>query len=435
MNVAVVGSGYVGLVAGACFAEAGNDVVCADVDELKIARLENNDVPIYEPGLEPLIAKNQTEGRLKFSSDVGAAVEFASIVFIAVGTPPDEDGSADLQHVLDVARTIGDHMNDTKIVATKSTVPVGTARQVRRTIAERTATEFHVCSNPEFLKEGAAVEDFMKPDRVIVGVDSEEAAAILRELYAPFMRTSNRLIVMDVTSAELTKYAANAMLATRISFMNQIAELCEKVGADVNFVRKGIGSDPRIGKHFLFPGPGYGGSCFPKDVRALAKTADEHGVALDVVRAVQDANERQKGVLFRKLQGAIGDELAGKTIAVWGLAFKAQTDDMRESPSIQLIKSLLKAGSRVRAHDPKAMETAAAVFGDQIEYIDNAYDALSGSDALVIATEWMSFRNPDFDRMKSLLEQPIIVDGRNLYDPARMKERGFEYVGIGRGSG
>jgi UDPglucose 6-dehydrogenase len=275
----------------------------------------------------------------------------------------------------------------------------------------------------------------MKPDRVIVGVDSEEAAAILRELYAPFMRTSNRLIVMDVTSAELTKYAANAMLATRISFMNQIAELCEKVGADVNFVRRGIGSDPRIGKHFLFPGPGYGGSCFPKDVRALAKTADEHGVALDVVRAVQDANERQKGVLFRKLQGAIGVELAGKTIAVWGLAFKAQTDDMRESPSIQLIKSLLKAGSRVRAHDPKAMETAAAVFGDQIEYIDNAYDALLRSDALVIATEWMSFRNPDFDRMKSLLKQPIIVDGRNLYDPARMKERGFEYVGIGRGSG
>ena len=435
MNVAVVGSGYVGLVAGACFAEAGNDVVCADVDERKIARLENNDVPIYEPGLEPLIAKNQTEGRLRFSSDVGAAVESASVVFIAVGTPPDEDGSADLQHVLDVARTIGDHMNGTKIVATKSTVPVGTARQVRRTIAERTATKVHVCSNPEFLKEGAAVEDFMKPDRVIVGVDSEEAAAILRELYAPFMRTSNRLIVMDVTSAELTKYAANAMLATRISFMNQIAELCEKVGADVNFVRKGIGSDPRIGKHFLFPGPGYGGSCFPKDVRALAKTADEHGVALDVVRAVQDANERQKGVLFRKLQGAIGDELAGKTIAVWGLAFKAQTDDMRESPSIQLIKSLLKAGSRVRAHDPKAMETAATVFGDQIEYIENAYDALSDSDALVIATEWMSFRNPDFDRMKSLLEQPIIVDGRNLYDPARMKERGFEYVGIGRGTG
>ena len=435
MNVAVVGSGYVGLVAGACFAEAGNDVVCADVDEGKIARLENNDVPIYEPGLEPLITKNQAEGRLRFSSDVGAAVESASVVFIAVGTPPDEDGSADLQHVLDVARTIGDHMNGTKIVATKSTVPVGTARQVRRTIAERTATKFHVCSNPEFLKEGAAVEDFMKPDRVIVGVDSEEAAAILRELYAPFMRTSNRLIVMDVTSAELTKYAANAMLATRISFMNQIAELCEKVGADVNFVRKGIGSDPRIGKHFLFPGPGYGGSCFPKDVRALAKTADEHGVALDVVRAVQDANERQKGVLFRKLQGAIGVELAGKIIAVWGLAFKAQTDDMRESPSIQLIKSLLKAGSRVRAHDPKAMETAAAVFGDQIEYIDNAYDALLRSDALVIATEWMSFRNPDFDRMKSLLKQPIIVDGRNLYDPARMKERGFEYVGIGRGSG
>ena len=433
MNVAVVGSGYVGLVAGACFAEAGNDVMCADVDESKISRLKDNDVPIYEPGLEPLIAKNQEAGRLSFTSDVGAAVESALVVFIAVGTPPDEDGSADLQHVLAVARTIGDHMNGTKIIATKSTVPVGTAKQVQRTIAERTATEFHVCSNPEFLKEGAAVEDFMKPDRVIVGVDSDEAAAVLRELYAPFMRTSNRLIVMDVTSAELTKYAANAMLATRISFMNQIAELCEKVGADVNFVRKGIGSDPRIGKHFLFPGPGYGGSCFPKDVRALAKTADEHGVPLDVVRAVQDANERQKGVLFRKLQGAIGDELAGKTVAVWGLAFKAQTDDMRESPSIQLIKSLLKAGSRVRAHDPKAMETAATVFGDQIEYIDNAYDALSDSDALVIATEWMSFRNPDFDRMKSLLKQPIIVDGRNLYNPARMRERGFTYVGIGRG--
>ena len=433
MNVAVVGSGYVGLVAGACFAEAGNDVMCADVDESKISRLKDNDVPIYEPGLEPLIAKNQEAGRLSFTSDVGAAVESALVVFIAVGTPPDEDGSADLQHVLAVARTIGDHMNGTKIIATKSTVPVGTAKQVQRTIAERTATEFHVCSNPEFLKEGAAVEDFMKPDRVIVGVDSDEAAAVLRELYAPFMRTSNRLIVMDVTSAELTKYAANAMLATRISFMNQIAELCEKVGADVNFVRKGIGSDPRIGKHFLFPGPGYGGSCFPKDVRALAKTADEHGVPLDVVRAVQDANERQKGVLFRKLQGAIGDELAGKTVAVWGLAFKAQTDDMRESPSIQLIKSLLKAGSRVRAHDPKAMETAATVFGDQIEYIDNAYDALSDSDALVIATEWMSFRNPDFDRMKALLKQPIIVDGRNLYDPARMRERGLTYVGIGRG--
>ncbi len=433
MNVAVVGSGYVGLVAGACFAEAGNDVMCADVDESKISRLKDNDVPIYEPGLEPLIAKNQEAGRLSFTSDVGAAVESALVAFIAVGTPPDEDGSADLQHVLAVARTIGDHMNGTKIIATKSTVPVGTAKQVQRTIAERTATEFHVCSNPEFLKEGAAVEDFMKPDRVIVGVDSDEAAAVLRELYAPFMRTSNRLIVMDVTSAELTKYAANAMLATRISFMNQIAELCEKVGADVNFVRKGIGSDPRIGKHFLFPGPGYGGSCFPKDVRALAKTADEHGVPLDVVRAVQDANERQKGVLFRKLHGAIGDELAGKTVAVWGLAFKAQTDDMRESPSIQLIKSLLKAGSRVRAHDPKAMETAATVFGDQIEYIDNAYDALSDSDALVIATEWMSFRNPDFDRMKALLKQPIIVDGRNLYDPARMRERGLTYVGIGRG--
>jgi UDPglucose 6-dehydrogenase len=423
----------VGLVAGACFAEAGNDVVCADVDETKIARLRNNDIPIYEPGLEQLVARNQEEGRLHFTADVGAAVEASAVVFIAVGTPRDEDGSADLQHVLAVARTIGDHMNDSKVVATKSTVPVGTAKQVRRVISERTSTEFHVCSNPEFLKEGAAVDDFMKPDRVIVGVGSPVAAAILQELYAPFVRTGNPLIVMDVTSAELTKYAANAMLATRISFMNQIAELCENVGADVSLVRRGIGSDPRIGKHFLFPGPGYGGSCFPKDVRALAKTADECGVSLDVIRAAQDANERQKGVLFRKLQSVVGDELSHGTVAVWGLAFKAQTDDMRESPSIQLIKSLLRSGARVRAHDPKAVETARFTFGDQIEYIDSAYDALSDADALVIVTEWMAFRNPDFGRMKSLLKRPIIVDGRNLYDPARMKERGFTYVSIGRG--
>ncbi len=432
MNVAVIGTGYVGLVAGACLAEAGNDVVCADVDEGKIARLQQNDIPIYEPGLEPLVQKNQEEGRLRFTADVGAAIEAASVVFIAVGTPPDEDGSADLQHVLDVARTVGKHMNGPKIIATKSTVPVGTAEQVRRTIAQETSVEFHVCSNPEFLKEGAAVDDFMKPDRIIVGADSEEAAAALQELYAPFVRTGNPLILMDVTSAELSKYAANAMLATRISFMNQVAELCEKVGADVNLVRQGIGSDPRIGKHFLFPGPGYGGSCFPKDVRALTKTADECGVSLDVIRAVQDANERQKGVLFRKLQSAVGETLANKTVAVWGLAFKAQTDDMRESPSIQLIKSLLRSGARVRAHDPKATETARRMFGAQVEFVGNAYDALADAHALVIVTEWMQFRNPDFERMKSLLKRPIIVDGRNLYDPARMKERGFIYTCIGR---
>jgi UDPglucose 6-dehydrogenase len=432
VNVAVIGTGYVGLVAGACLAEAGNDVICADVDEAKISRLQQNDIPIYEPGLEPLVQKNQEEGRLQFTADVGAAIESAAVVFIAVGTPPDEDGSADLQHVLDVARTIGKHMNAPKIIATKSTVPVGTAEQVRRAIAQQTSTQFHVCSNPEFLKEGAAVDDFMKPDRVIVGADSEEAAAALRELYAPFVRTGNPLILMDVTSAELSKYAANAMLATRISFMNQIAELCERVGADVNLVRRGIGSDPRIGKHFLFPGPGYGGSCFPKDVRALAKTADECGVSLDVIRAVQDANERQKGVLFRKLQSVVGGGLTNKTIAMWGLAFKAQTDDMRESPSIQLIKSLLRAGASVRAHDPKAAETARRMFGDQVEFVGNAYETLAGADALVIVTEWMQFRNPDFERMKSLLKQPVIVDGRNLYDPARMSERGFTYACIGR---
>jgi UDPglucose 6-dehydrogenase len=432
VNVAVIGTGYVGLVAGACLAEAGNDVVCADVDEGKIARLQQNDIPIYEPGLEPLVQKNQEEGRLRFTADVGAAIESASVVFIAVGTPPDEDGSADLQHVLDVARTVGKHMNGPKIIATKSTVPVGTAEQVRRTVAQETSVEFHVCSNPEFLKEGAAVDDFMKPDRIVVGADSEEAAAALQELYAPFVRTGNPLILMDVTSAELSKYAANAMLATRISFMNQIAELCEKVGADVNLVRQGIGSDPRIGKHFLFPGPGYGGSCFPKDVRALTKTADECGVSLDVIRAVQDANERQKGVLFRKLQSAVGETLANKTVAVWGLAFKAQTDDMRESPSIQLIKSLLRSGAQVRAHDPKATETARRMFGAQVEFVGNAYDALADAHALVIVTEWMQFRNPDFERMKSLLKRPIIVDGRNLYDPARMGERGFIYTCIGR---
>jgi UDPglucose 6-dehydrogenase len=433
VNVAVIGTGYVGLVVGACLAEAGNDVVCADVDERKIDRLKDNDIPIYEPGLEPLVSKNQSEGRLQFTTDVGAAVEASDVVFIAVGTPPDEDGSADLRHVLDVAQSIGDHMNGAKVVITKSTVPVGTADRVRETIAGRTDTEFHVCSNPEFLKEGAAVDDFMKPDRVVVGVDSDDAAAILEQLYAPFVRTGNPLILMDIASAELTKYAANAMLATRISFMNEIAELCEVVGADVNSVRRGIGTDFRIGKHFLFPGPGYGGSCFPKDVRALLRTSEESGVPLQVIRATQDANSRQKGVLAKKLRSALENDLDGRTIAVWGLAFKAQTDDMRESPAIQLIEELLDSGSRVRAYDPKAAETAKVLFGDRIEYSSNAYAALDNADALVIVTEWMAFRTPDFGRMQSLLKQALIVDGRNLYDPKRMSELGFTYISIGRG--
>ncbi len=432
MNVAVVGTGYVGLVVGACLAEAGNTVTCADVDDSKIKQLKANKMPIYEPGLEPLVASNQLDRRLRFTTDVGKAVEAAEVVFIAVGTPPDEDGSADLQHVLAVARTIGDHMNSTKVVITKSTVPVGTAEKVREEIASRTSHPFHVCSNPEFLKEGAAVEDFMKPDRVIVGVDSAEAADVLGELYAPFVRSGNPLIFMDIASAELTKYAANAMLATRISFMNQIAALCERVGADVALVRKGIGSDPRIGKQFLYTGPGYGGSCFPKDVRALIKTAGDQGVPLEVLEAVEEANDRQKLLLFKKLVGVLGDNLSGVTVAVWGLAFKAQTDDMRESPAITLIEELLRKGATVRSHDPQAMESARRIFGDRIQYFQNAYDVLDGSDALVIVTEWMEFRNPDFDRIKDCLKQPIIIDGRNLYDPDKLAKRGFTYRCIGR---
>ncbi len=432
MNVAILGTGYVGLVLGACLAEAGNEVICADVSEAKIAQLKRNQLPIYEPGLEPLVARNQVEGRLRFTTDVGAAVEASDIVFIAVGTPPGEDGSADLQHVLDAARAIGEHMNRPKIVITKSTVPVGTAAQVRQVIAQRTSQSFHVCSNPEFLKEGAAVDDFMKPDRVIVGVDSPEAAGVLAELYAPFVRTGNPLLFMDITSAELTKYAANAMLATRISFMNQIAELCEQVGADVNLVRKGIGSDRRIGPAFLFPGPGYGGSCFPKDVQALVKTGEGYGVALDVLKAVEEVNRRQKQRLLGKLRQLLGAQLATSAVAVWGLAFKAETDDVRESPALDLIRGLLQAGARVQAHDPAANQRARAILGDRVCYHEHQYDALKGADALVVVTEWLQFRNPDFNRMKALLRRPLIVDGRNLYDPAKMRALGFTYTCIGR---
>ena len=435
MKVSVVGSGYVGLVVGACLAEAGNDVTCADVDAGKIDQLKRNKMPIFEPGLDPLVIRNQAEGRLRFSTDVGAAVEASDIVFIAVGTPPDEDGSADLQHVLAVARTIGEHMNRPKVVITKSTVPVGTAERVREAIASKTRQTFHVCSNPEFLKEGAAVDDFMKPDRVVVGVDSDEAAQVVAELYAPFVRTGNPLIFMDIPSAELTKYAANAMLATRVSFMNQIAELCEHVGADVDLVRKGIGTDARIGSAFLFPGPGYGGSCFPKDVRALIRTADGLGVSLDVLKAVEAVNARQRKRLLQKLTAVLDGKLKGSTIGVWGLAFKARTDDMRESPAIDLVEGLLAAGARVQAHDPAANGSAHRVFGDRITYTERAYDAADGADALVIVTEWLEFRNPDFIRLKSILKRPVIVDGRNLYDPAKLKKLGFIYYGIGRRAG
>jgi UDPglucose 6-dehydrogenase len=432
VKVAVIGTGYVGLVVGACLAETGNDVVCADVDAEKIAGLRADRLPIYEPGLEPLVARNQREGRLAFTTDVGAAVERSDIVFIAVGTPPDEDGSADLQHVLEAARTIGRHMNRPKIVITKSTVPVGTAERVRAEIARHTATPFHICSNPEFLKEGAAVEDFMKPDRVVVGVDSPEAAEVLGELYAPFVRTGNPIIFMDIPSAEMTKYAANAMLATRISFMNEIARLCEAVGADVTLVRKGIGSDRRIGPAFLFPGPGYGGSCFPKDVRALVKTGEAAGVPLQILQAVEAANERQKRVLFDKLARHLAGRLPGATVAVWGLAFKAETDDVRESPALALVRQLLEAGAEVRVHDPAAMPAARRHLGDRVRYAAHAYEALEGAAALAIVTEWLEYRNPDFERMKALLAQPLIVDGRNLYDPARLARLGFTYDSIGR---
>jgi UDPglucose 6-dehydrogenase len=435
MNVAVVGTGYVGLVVGACLAETGNDVVCADVSEAKVAELQANRIPIYEPGLEPLVTRNQAEGRLRFTADVPEAIRFAGVIFIAVGTPPDEDGSADLQHVLAVARTIGEHMNGPKTVITKSTVPVGTADLVRRAIAACTPHPFHVCSNPEFLKEGAAVDDFMKPDRVVIGVDSEEAKSQLTELYAPFVRTGNPLIFMDIPSAELTKYAANAMLATRISFMNQIAELCERVGANVDLVRKGVGSDRRIGPAFLFPGPGYGGSCFPKDVKALIHTGDKWGTSLDLLKAVETVNQRQKTRLFHKVAELLAPDLNTSTVAVWGLAFKAETDDMRESPSIPLVEQLLGAGARVTVHDPAALQEARRHFGARVRYAERQYDALPGADALVIVTEWLQFRNPDFARIKTLLRRPILVDGRNLYDPARMRGLGFTYAGIGRAKG
>ncbi len=433
MKVAIIGSGYVGLVAGACLAETGNDVVCADVDAAKIERLKTNDVPIYEPGLEPMIRQNQAEGRLSFTTDIGAAVAAARVVFIAVGTPPGEDGSADLQHVISVARTIGRHMTDSKVVITKSTVPVGTAEKVRAAIASETSLPFYVCSNPEFLKEGAAIEDFMKPDRVVVGVDSEAAREALGELYAPFVRTGNPILFMDIPSAEVTKYAANAMLATRISFMNQVADFCERVGADVQDVRRGIGTDRRIGSAFLFPGPGYGGSCFPKDVKAFIRTARDLSMEFDLLDAVERVNERQKKVLLRKTEKVLGN-LRDKTVAVWGLAFKAETDDMRESPSIELIEGLLHAGARVQAHDPKAIESARAVFGDRVVYAADPYSALHGAHALVIVTEWLVYRNPDFARIKTLLARPVVIDGRNLFEPARMTSQGFEYHGIGRRS-
>ena len=434
MRVTVIGSGYVGLVAGACLAETGNDVVCADRDPDKIAALRTGVLPIYEPGLDPLVAGNVAAGRLHFTTDLAAAIRHGDVVFIAVGTPPGEDGSADLQHVLDVATAIGSQLDRFKVVVTKSTVPVGTAEKVRAAIRAVTAGDFAVASNPEFLKEGAAIDDFMKPDRVVLGVDDSRAEELLQELYSPYVRSGSPILFMDIPSAEVTKYAANAMLATRISFMNQVADLCERVGADVSAVRRGIASDSRIGSAFLFPGPGYGGSCFPKDVKALVHTARAVGMAPELFAAVESVNDRQKQVMFAKLHQLIGD-VRGRRIAVWGLAFKAGTDDMRESPAVSLVDALLAAGAAVHAHDPEAMTVARGIWGDRVEFATDPYAAVAGADALCVVTEWLVYRTPDFERIKASLRTPAIVDGRNLYEPRRLARLGFRYAGIGRGVG
>ncbi len=439
MKVTVIGTGYVGLVSGTCLAEVGNDVLCLDVDAEKIRILEEGGIPIFEPGLQDMVRRNVAAGRLHFTTDVDRAVQHGTIQFIAVGTPPDEDGSADLQYVLAAARNIGRRMTDYKVVVDKSTVPVGTGHKVKAAIADElqkrgASIPYSVVSNPEFLKEGAAVEDFMRPDRVIIGAEEEQAVFLMRALYAPFQRNHERLIVTDIKSAELTKYAANAMLATRISFMNELANLAEKLGADIEMVRQGIGSDPRIGYHFLYPGCGYGGSCFPKDVKALIKTAsDDAGIGLKVLGAVEAANDAQKHVLSEKLKQRFGD-LAGKHFAVWGLAFKPNTDDMREAPSRELIADLFAAGATVAAYDPAAMDEAARIFGDDPRFslAKNPVEALKDADALVIVTEWKEFRSPDFDTIKSELKNPLIFDGRNLYDPKFVRGMGIEYFAIGR---
>ena len=429
MNITVIGTGYVGLVTGACLADAGNSVFCLDVDESKIARLNKGEIPIFEPGLEPIVQRNREAGRLKFSTDVAASVAHGELQLIAVGTPPGEDGSADMQYVLAAARAIGKHMKAWKVIATKSTVPVGTADRIRDALKEESKVPFAVVSNPEFLKEGAAVEDFMRPHRVIIGADDPRAVALLRQVYAPFQRNHERLMVMSVRSAELTKYAANAMLATRISFMNEIANLAEVMGADVEEVRRGIGSDPRIGYQFLYAGAGYGGSCFPKDVKALQKTAVEAGSPLRVLEAVEAVNHAQKHRLGQKIRKKFGDRLAGRTFALWGLAFKANTDDLREAPSLTLINDLTVAGAKVQAYDPVAGHELKK---DGLKVVGSALAALEGVDALVIVTEWQEFRSPDFAAIKAKLKTPAIFDGRNLYDPAVMKSLGFEYYPVGR---
>ena len=440
MKITVIGTGYVGLVTGACLADVGNDVLCLDVDPRKIATLEAGGIPIHEPGLDNVVKRNVAAGRLHFTTDIERAVHFGTIQFIAVGTPPDEDGSADLQYVLAAARNIGRHMTDHKVVVDKSTVPVGTADKVNAAIADELAKRgvtvpYSVVSNPEFLKEGAAIDDFMKPDRIVVGASDEGAINLMRAIYAPFQRNHERLVIMDVKSAELTKYAANAMLATRISFMNDLANLAEVLGADIEAVRQGIGSDPRIGYHFLYPGCGYGGSCFPKDVQALIRTAQQDaGMHLAVLSAVEEVNDAQKLVLPNKIKKRFGNDLTGRHFALWGLAFKPNTDDMRAAPSRAIVADLIAAGATVSAYDPVAMDEAKRIFEGQagIDFATSPMATLEGADALVIATEWKEFRSPDFDAIAKALKQPVIVDGRNLYDPVALRARGFEYFAIGR---
>ncbi len=441
MNITIFGSGYVGLVTGACLAEVGNDVLCIDIDEKKISDLQEGQIPIYEPGLESLVRDNVRAGRLDFSTDMARGVAHGLFQFIAVGTPPDEDGSADLQHVLAVAHSIGQHMEDYRIIVDKSTVPVGTADRVRETTQEALDQrglniEFDVVSNPEFLKEGAAIDDFMKPDRIVIGTDNPRTTELLKALYAPFNRNRERVIAMDIRSAELTKYAANAMLATKISFMNELANLADRLGADIEQVRIGIGSDPRIGYHFIYPGCGYGGSCFPKDVKALERTAREIGYRAELLEAVENVNTRQKQLLFEKIHGHFKGDLAGRTFALWGLAFKPNTDDMREASSRSLMEALWGAGARVRAYDPEAMGEARRIYGerDDLALCDSPMAAVEGADALVVVTEWNEFRSPDFSHIKRILKEPAIFDGRNIYNPALLRGMDFHYYAIGRGT-
>ena len=432
MRITVIGTGYVGLVTGACLADTGHHVDCVDIDQQKIKALKEGIVPIYEPGLEEVLERTIAKGRLSFTTDLASVIGAAEIIMIAVGTPPQEDGSADLSHVLTVAEQVGKLMNGYKIIVNKSTVPVGTGDRVRAKLREFTTHDFDVVSNPEFLKEGDAINDFMKPDRIVLGVSSKRAQEAMERLYAPFQRTGYRIIVMDVRSAELTKYAANAMLATKITFMNEVANLCEEVGADINHIRFGIGSDKRIGPHFLFPGIGYGGSCFPKDVAALIRIGDENHHNLKILTAVDDVNKQQRLRLVNKLVKRLGENLQGKTFALWGLSFKPRTDDMREAPAIYTVNALLERGAKVQAYDPAAMKEARKIFGDLISYFDDYYAPLKNADGLLIMTEWQEFRDPDFEKVKDLLKAPLIFDGRNLFEPEEMRSHGFEYHSIGR---